>query len=120
MGKKYVFFVGLLLASYVLLAQDTRNVETKPNTQYQTLQKEKKGLFSFLKKNDKAEYRTNAEEIRDFRARMEKVQRKKAKEEYKMASKGQYSDPSYFGHKRPPKKRPVGKQKFCKVCKIKH
>lgn len=31
-----------------------------------------------------------------------------------------YKDPMYFGHKRPPKKRPVGKMKFCKVCGIRH
>jgi hypothetical protein len=34
--------------------------------------------------------------------------------------KPQYSDPMYFGHKRPPKKRPAGKMKYCKVCGIKH
>ena len=34
--------------------------------------------------------------------------------------KPQYSDHSYFGHKRKPKKRPVGKRKFCKECEIVH
>jgi hypothetical protein len=32
----------------------------------------------------------------------------------------QYSDPSYFGHKRPPKKRPPHKMKFCRECGIRH
>ena len=32
----------------------------------------------------------------------------------------QYSDPLYFGHKRKPIKRPVGRRKFCKECRIVH
>ncbi len=38
----------------------------------------------------------------------------------KEMEKPQYSDPSYFGHKNPPKKRKPGKKKFCKECKIRH
>jgi hypothetical protein len=38
----------------------------------------------------------------------------------KMSMSPQYSDPSYFGHKRPPKKRPANKMKFCKECGIRH
>jgi len=34
--------------------------------------------------------------------------------------KPQYSDPSYFGHKHKPKKRPVGKRKLCRECLIVH
>lgn len=32
----------------------------------------------------------------------------------------QYTNPAYFGHKRPPKKRPANKMKYCKVCGIRH
>ena len=38
----------------------------------------------------------------------------------KEMEKPQYSDPTYFGHKKPPKKRPVGKKKFCKECGMSH
>lgn len=38
----------------------------------------------------------------------------------KDARKPQYSDPSYFGHKKKPKKRPVKKRKFCQECGIVH
>lgn len=31
-----------------------------------------------------------------------------------------YTDARYFGHKRPPKKRPPEKMKFCKVCSMRH
>lgn len=57
--------------------------------------------------------------VEEFRERM----KENAKEDRKMAKemkKPQYSDPSYFGHKNPPKKRPAGKKKFCKVCEISH
>jgi len=41
------------------------------------------------------------------------------KMEYEM-EKPQYKDPLYFGHKKKPKKRPPGKQKYCKECGMKH
>lgn len=34
--------------------------------------------------------------------------------------KPQYADPTYFGHKRKPKKSKPGKMKFCKECEIRH
>ncbi len=45
---------------------------------------------------------------------------KKYKKMEKEMKKPQYSDPSYFGHKRKPKKRKPGKRKFCKECEIVH
>jgi hypothetical protein len=50
------------------------------------------------------------------REEQEKTRRKNEK----MMDKPQYSDPTYFGHKRPPKKRPANKMKYCKVCGIRH
>jgi len=38
----------------------------------------------------------------------------------KMLMTPQYANPAYFGHKRPPKKRPANKMKFCKECGIRH
>ncbi len=54
-----------------------------------------------------------------FYERMEEVARQRRKNE-KLLAKPQYSDPMYFGHKRPPKKRPPEKMKYCKVCGIRH
>jgi uncharacterized protein YjcR len=45
---------------------------------------------------------------------------KKYEKMAKEMEKPQYSDPSYFGHKNPPKKRKPGKKKFCKECRIRH
>lgn len=55
----------------------------------------------------------------EFYERMERVVKERRKAE-KIMKKPQYSDPMYFGHKRPPKKRPPHKMKFCKECGIRH
>lgn len=46
--------------------------------------------------------------------------RKKYKKQSKQKDKPQYTDPSYFGHKKKPKKRKKGKRKLCKECGIVH
>jgi hypothetical protein len=51
--------------------------------------------------------------------RMAALEKTKRKEE-EMKLKPQYSDPSYFGHKRPPKRHKAGKLKYCKECGIRH
>lgn len=55
----------------------------------------------------------------DFEKRMKKVGRENMKEE-RLMKKPRYSDPTYFGHKKKPKIRPVGKKKVCKECGLKH
>jgi hypothetical protein len=56
------------------------------------------------------------EKFYDRREEIAKQERKLEKE----MEKPQNSDPLYFGHKRPPKKRPPNKMKYCKVCGIRH
>ncbi len=56
---------------------------------------------------------------RKYYQRLEQLE-KTRRENEKMMDKPQYSDPMYFGHKRPPKKRPAHKMKFCKECGIRH
>lgn len=51
--------------------------------------------------------------------RLEEVTKAKRKAEKEMM-KPQYSDPMYFGHKKPPKKRKPGKMKYCKECGLRH
>jgi hypothetical protein len=51
--------------------------------------------------------------------RMAKLYKDKKKAEKEM-EKPQYSNPMYFGHKRPPKKHKAGKLKFCKECGLRH
>lgn len=73
--------------------------------------RKKSNRNSFNKQLDK--------KVEEFEERM-KDNKKKYRKRAKMMEKPQYSDPSYFGHKKKPKKRPPGKQKFCKECGIKH
>ncbi len=55
----------------------------------------------------------------DFYDRQEMLSKQRLKNE-REASKPQYSEQKYFGHKREPKKRPANKMKFCNVCGIRH
>jgi hypothetical protein len=55
----------------------------------------------------------------EHEARMKEVVKGHRKAE-KERMKPQYSDPTYFGHKRKPKKNHPGKMKFCKECEIRH
>jgi hypothetical protein len=57
--------------------------------------------------------------IKEYEERMV-ANAKKYKKMKKEMEKPQYSDPSYFGHKRKPKKHKPGKRKFCKECEIVH
>ena len=59
------------------------------------------------------------QKIEEYEARMKNNAKRHRKMRKKMR-KPQYSDPAYFGHKRPPKKRPPGKKKFCKICEMVH
>lgn len=57
--------------------------------------------------------------VDEFDERMKDNVKKKRKMAKEM-EKPQYSDPSYFGHKKKPKKRKPGKRKYCKECKMVH
>lgn len=63
--------------------------------------------------------RTTEDLKQEYRDRME-ANAKKYQKMAKEMEKPKYSDPSYFGHKNPPKKRKPGKKKFCKECRIRH
>lgn len=73
--------------------------------------KKKKTKYSISKDFDK--------KVEEYEKRMQDNVKKHKKMEKEMR-KPQYSDPTYFGHKKKPKKRPQGKKKFCKECGLKH
>ena len=103
-----LFFIG-----WEAQAQTSRDAGTsqQQGSRYNSKQKIKK-----VKKKKKGKHDVLIEEYHDRMKANAKAHKKAAKE----MEKPQYSDPSYFGHKRPPKKRPVGKRKFCKECGIVH
>jgi hypothetical protein len=55
----------------------------------------------------------------EFYARVEKVAKEKQRMLRKM-DEPQYTNPLYFGHKRPPKRHEVHKMRYCKECGIRH
>lgn len=123
MKLKFVLLPLLMLCIVVVSnAQSTRDVNTPkaPAPTYQAHKKEKKGfMFGLFKKKKKTEFKTAAEESAEFRERITAVLEQKAREERKM-NKPRYTNPLYFGHKKPPKKRKNGKKKFCKECGLWH
>ncbi|MFZ9046857.1 MAG: hypothetical protein ACO2ZZ_13445 [Cyclobacteriaceae bacterium] len=113
---RIVFLGFLMLAAFSLKSQSTRDVgpPKPPPPQYQSNKKMNKGftLSRFFKKKEKTE-------VEEFRERVSESYKARAKLE-KKSDKPQFKDPTYFGHKKPPKKRPPGRQKFCKECGMKH
>lgn len=109
------FIVFTLLSMSDALAQSTREVETRTefSTSNAKASKKKKGKKSDMK------LKTYAQTQAEFEQRMKKVAKEHRKRDKEM-QKPQYSDPTYFGHKKPPKIRPVGKRKMCKECGIVH
>jgi len=80
--------------------------------------KEKKSVLGIFRKKKQSPYNFD-EKIKEYEKRMETNAKKRKKMEKEM-EKPQYSDPTYFGHKKPPKKRKPGKKKFCKECGMRH
>jgi len=60
----------------------------------------------------------------DFKSKTVSKFKPKTKRDFRreeaMKNDPRFTDHLYFGHKKPPKKRPVGKQKYCKECGIRH
>ncbi|MBT1701978.1 hypothetical protein [Chryseosolibacter indicus] len=68
------------------------------------------------KKKSKGPTYESEQQFYERMARLEKTRKKNEK----LMEKPQYSNPLYFGHKRPPKKHKAGKLKYCKECGIRH
>ncbi len=47
-------------------------------------------------------------------------QREKREKTLERGEATDYMKPPYFGHKKPPKIRPIEKRKYCKICGIRH
>jgi hypothetical protein len=58
----------------------------------------------------------------EYNDRIESTWRQREKRE-RTLERGEATDymkPPYFGHKKPPKVRPIEKRKYCKICGIRH
>ncbi len=122
---KSVFFTGLLFILIHLSASAQTNEPPKEENSFAPAQEEpspaqRKTMKKKGKKSRRALFNKRMDKkIKEFDKRMAANARQDRKEA-RLALKPQYSDPSYFGHKRKPKKRPPGKRKFCKECSLTH
>jgi hypothetical protein len=115
---RLLILVFLLAAGQVVLAQSKQKSETNGPSSLTPYYPEKtKDVKKDSKKAKSGKVTYNARD--KFYDRMDEVAKANRKAE-KELQKPQYSDPSYFGHKRPPKRRPSGKLKYCKECGIRH
>ncbi|MGJ3235024.1 hypothetical protein [Marivirga sp.] len=126
----FVFIVsGLLLAScqkqsinrsqpnYSQQDPSSLNPEQRSNYGQRPQPNQDTWFFGLFKKKQKVSWGDQlVEEYEERMKRNAKAKRKKAKE----MEKPQYSDWTYFGHKKKPKKRPPEKMKFCEECGIRH
>ena len=123
--KYYLFFLLFSVISVYSFSQSNpRTSDNRSNTHdvdrldrgatyslEQKKTKKKKSKYSISKHLDN--------KVKEYEKRMQATAKKYAKMEKEM-KKPQYSDPTYFGHKKKPKKRPPGKKKFCKECQMVH
>lgn len=126
--KCYVFITVLLVViAFGVEAQDNTRGESDSIiiTPYEDLDapsnvKVKKISRRKFKKTYLYWFYNHHEQLRqDFYKRKKKL-RKGYRRMARIMNKPQYRDHAYFGHKRKPKIRPVGKRKFCSECGIVH
>lgn len=117
------FVVLLMLYGSVTLAQSRdRDNSREPSTNSGDRGATYDVQMSKQKKKGKAKHSLSADYDRKVEEHY-KLMEANAKKNEKIAKemeKPQYSDPTYFGHKKPPKKRPPGKKRFCKECGMVH
>lgn len=119
MALRIQFIFLFILLAFSAIAQKKKSDKSSPNSMDPNYYESKyTPKASKKKKKSGATY----EARNDFDDRMEKNWKEREKEEKNISGerKADKSQPPYFGHKRPPKIRPNGKRKVCKVCGIKH
>ena len=117
---KYVVLIFLLSCSLYVSAQS----KSKNNEKSQKKSQIDRGATysdpSDSKKKVKVKYKYNYNaDVKEFDKLMQ-ANAKKYKKRDRLMEKPRYSDPTYFGHKKKPKKRARGKRKLCKECNIVH
>lgn len=119
-----VILVLLSIAAYSQSGKKKNKKQTIPDEQQtssgpNTLDPNTEKKYEPKKRSRKSSKGPTFDNEQQYYERMAALEKTRRKNE-RMLDKPQYSDPSYFGHKRPPKKRPPGKMKYCKVCGLRH
>jgi len=122
-----LFLGGFMLSGSIALAQNIPNSLSPGETNVSSATvtkpaKNKHSKFFAPRKAKSATFRKGKVKYSaryEFYERVEQAAKEKKKLMRKLA-KSQYSDPSYFGHKKKPKRRPPHKMRFCDECHIRH
>lgn len=93
------------------------NPESRQSYGQRAQPKRETWFFGLFKKKKKLSWGDQL--IAEYEDRMKQNAKDKRKQAKEM-EKPQYSDWSYFGHKKKPKKRPPEKMKYCEECGIRH
>lgn len=117
-----ILFILIVSASFGQLSRKQRKAaeaseQDGPTSLEPSSPQERRHLPKEPKKRESKGPTYNSE--KEYYERVEAIAKTRRKNE-RMLMTPQYSDPSYFGHKRPPKKRSANKMKFCKECGIRH
>ena len=118
---KYIFsFVFLIFLSCASFGQSKKQDNSFAPAEEEVSAIQRKTIKKKSKKSYRATFNKNMDaKVKEAGKRQKMNARAERKKAIKMLDP-QYSDPSYFGHKKKPKKRPPGKRKFCKECEITH
>ena len=114
MSYKLSLFFLLIVVSSKSFAQTNKEKNTRPTSREPNATENE-----YAPENSKKNSINYDDPEQDFYNRMQDLQKTKRKNA-RLMEKPQYSNPMYFGHKRPPKKHKPSKMKFCKVCGIRH
>jgi hypothetical protein len=119
MRKNTILIISTFLINYSLFAQDSRSIgaDSPKSKVFLASSKQAEALLEAYRSHPYTIYYDNL--IVEYEKRM-RTNAHKYKVMARKMKKPQYSDPSYFGHKRKPKKRAVGKRKYCHECEIVH
>jgi hypothetical protein len=112
--KGFATSIVLLLAGVIAYGQS--NNQSQPNSLKPNLPTKVYAPKTERKKKSKGPTYDAREKFYD---RMEEVNKQRRKSE-KAKLTPQYTEFQYFGHRKPPKKRPPEKMKYCKICGIRH
>jgi hypothetical protein len=121
-----VLLCGFVLSGGIAIAQNVPNSlspgETNVSSATDAKRTKKQKKFFAPGKSKSASFKKGKVKHSaryEFYERVEKAAKEKQRLMRKLA-KSQYSDPSYFGHKKKPKRRPAHKMRFCDECHIRH
>jgi hypothetical protein len=125
----YLRVILVVFLAFILADSFAQSRKRKKKAEKEAVAAQKPNSLNPYSSNSKKEYapRVSHKSSRgptynlqeEYYERMAEVAKKRKKIE-RLMEKPQYSNPLYFGHKRPPKKRKPSKMKFCKECGIRH